>query len=50
MSVNLQTISNDILNGKTPQCWKLKSYPTLKPLGGYIIDLIARLKYLQVRV
>ncbi|KAB7504869.1 hypothetical protein Anas_01838 [Armadillidium nasatum] len=37
----------NIRTGRVPSLWKSKSYPTLKSLGSYIIDLCQRLDYFQ---
>jgi dynein heavy chain len=47
MNQELESLANSLLIGKVPEMWAKHSYPSLKPLGGYIADLIERLHFLQ---
>jgi dynein heavy chain len=47
LSAQLEDALKSLLDGKVPALWKGKSYPSLKPLGGYVVDLKQRLEFFQ---
>merc|ERR1711892_1632521 len=47
MNNDLEEVFDAMLIGRIPDLWLKRSYPSLKKMGGYVADLVARLKFLQ---
>lgn len=47
MSAQLEVASRQIYDGKIPDLWLKSSYPSLKPLAGYVSNLLERIAFLQ---
>ena len=46
MSAALEDMSNSLFNNHVPSMWSGKAYPSLKPLAAWVIDLVARMKFI----
>lgn len=47
MSSELESLSNNILDNKVSNIWHSVSYPSLKPLGSWINNLVDRLNFMN---
>jgi len=47
MSDELDKVGQAMYDSKVPALWMAASYPSLKPLGNYVADLIERLQMMQ---
>lgn len=47
LSTQLEEAFFNIFDGKTPIMWIAASYPSLKPLSGYVTNLLERLQFFQ---
>jgi len=47
MSADLEGLGTSLLQGARPALWMKRSFPSLKPLGAYVSDLLARLSFFQ---
>ena len=50
MTPELETFATSLMTGRVPAAWGKVSYPSLKPLGSYVSDLLRRLDMLQVSI
>lgn len=47
MSAELEQMGNAMVLGRVPALWAAVAYPSLKPLGAWVTDLIERLHFLR---
>lgn len=50
LSTELEDALHSLQNGQVPAMWLAVSFPSLKTLGGYMKDLISRLKWFSTWV
>jgi len=47
LSGELEALGNSMVIGQVPSMWSKVSYPSLKPLGSWVSDLLLRLQFLK---
>lgn len=47
MSSDLDLVARSLFDGKVPSLWLKKSFPSLKPLGAYIKEVLERMAFFQ---
>ena len=47
MNAELEEVGRALMTGARPALWMKRSYPSLKPLAGYVDDLLARLAFFR---
>mmetsp|Transcript_94413 Transcript_94413/g.252588 ORF Transcript_94413/g.252588 Transcript_94413/m.252588 type:complete len:503 (-) Transcript_94413:181-1689(-) len=50
MTPELEAVGTAFLDNKVPGNWKKVSYPSLKPLSGYVADFLARIFFMETWV
>ena len=47
MSPDLEAVTTSLFNNQVPDMWAGKAYPSLKPLSGWVTDLLARVEFVS---
>merc|ERR1719345_211340 len=47
MSSELEVCANSLTDGLVPEMWAKVAYPSLKPLGSWVVDLVQRLSFFK---
>ncbi|XP_044001574.1 dynein axonemal heavy chain 1-like [Aphidius gifuensis] len=47
MTEQLESTSDSLFNNKVPKLWLNRGYPSLKPLGAWIIDFVERINFMK---
>ena len=48
MSPELEAVTNSIFDNQVPEAWAAKAYPSLKPLSSWVLDLLERIKFINL--
>lgn len=47
MSSELEEVGSSLIDNKIPAPWAKVSYPSMKPLASYIVDMVERLVFMK---
>jgi dynein heavy chain len=47
MSTDIETMGEQLLQGRVPSLWLAVSYPSLLPVGAWVTDLAARFAFMR---